>query len=67
MIEGLRRGRIGSPHMLTLELCRVYHCPPLVLDEQPLDTVLAHLACLAAEAEYQKIERTRSQMRRRRR
>jgi hypothetical protein len=48
-------------------LCREYHCPPLVLDEQPLDVVAAHLACMQAEAEYKKIESARARLRRRRR
>jgi hypothetical protein len=53
--------------MLTLELCRVYHCTPLALDEQPLETVLAHLSCLAAESGFQKIESARNRIKRKRR
>jgi len=45
----------------------VYHCTPRELDEQPLDVVLAHLACLAAEAEHQKVESARARIRRKRR
>jgi len=53
--------------MLTLELCRVYHCTPLELDQQPLEIVLAHLSCLAAEAEFQKVESARNRIKRKRR
>jgi hypothetical protein len=53
--------------MLSLELCRVYHCTPLELERQPLDIVLAHLSCLAAESEFQKVESARNRIRRKRR
>lgn len=52
---------------MTLMLCRTYHCAPLELDAQPLDVVLAHIACLQAEAEHAKTEQRRAQIRRRRR
>jgi hypothetical protein len=41
---------------VTLQLCRLYHCTPLELDRQPLDVVLAHIACVEAEAGHQKRE-----------
>jgi hypothetical protein len=52
---------------MTLHLCRLYHCTPLELERQPLDVVLAHIACVEAEATYQKIERVRQEARARRR
>jgi len=37
-----------------LVLCRdIYHCPPDVLDRQPLRRVAQHLAALRAERRYQ--------------
>jgi len=62
----LQRGRLGTPHALTLRLCRMYHCTPLELDRQPLDVVSAHLAVEEAEAMHQKIERKREEARARR-
>lgn len=35
---------------LVLQLCRLYHCPPSVVLEQPIAMILAHLVCLDAEA-----------------
>jgi hypothetical protein len=45
------------PEYLELLLCRdVYHCPPTELARVPLATVLAHLACLDAEAQVREAE-----------
>ena len=66
MFAGLRDGRVGSEHYLTLQLCRLYHCRPSELEGEPLDVVLAHIACIEAEAMYQKIEQTRAAARARR-
>lgn len=52
---------------MSLTLCRLYHCTPLALDEQPLDVVLAHLACVEAEATLQRVETARATARSRRR
>jgi hypothetical protein len=52
---------------MSLTLCRLYHCTPLDLDRQPLDVVLAHLACVEAEAAHQTIETARAAARSRRR
>lgn len=51
---------------MTLQLCRLYGCTPLELERQPLDVVLAHIACVEAEGQYQKIEATRAAARARR-
>jgi hypothetical protein len=51
---------------MSLQLCRMYHCTPLELERQPLDVVLAHIACVEAESQYQKIERVRQEARSRR-
>ena len=66
-MDSLRRGSGGSPHQLSLALCREYRCTPRELDEQQLDIVLAHIAVLGAEAEYRKIETARARLRRGRR
>jgi hypothetical protein len=52
---------------MSLTLCRLYHCTPTELDRQPLDVVLAHLACVEAEATLQRIETVRATARGKRR
>lgn len=67
VFAGLRDGRIGDASYLTLQLCRLYRCRPSELEGEPLDVVLAHIACIEAEGQYQKIEATRAAARARRR
>lgn len=52
---------------MSLTLCRLYHCTPLELDRQPLDVVLAHLACVEAEETIKRVETARATARSRRR
>jgi hypothetical protein len=50
MLAHLATGHPAPREYLELVLCRdVYHCTPLELAKIPVETVEAHLVCIAAE------------------
>lgn len=61
MLAHLWTGAPAPPAYVELTMCRLYNCPPSVLDQQDTMRVLRHLTCLRAESIVDKARRSRKQ------
>lgn len=58
ILAHLATGKPAPREYVELVLCRdVYHCTPLELAQIPLETVEAHLICIAAETKVRNMRR----------